>query len=64
MTQDLREKALALYTPPFKYFRGYIYDSQNSMVADKRNFNEPALDLRIKQPATDVAKPGEPKDGQ
>lgn len=29
-----RKAAMAVYTPPFKYVRGYIYDSQNLMVAD------------------------------
>jgi len=29
-----REAAKAVYTPPFKYMRGYIFDSQSLMVAD------------------------------
>jgi hypothetical protein len=29
-----RKAAMAVYTPPFKYLHGYIYDSQNNMVAD------------------------------
>ena len=29
-----RAAAMAVYTPPFKYKYGYIYDSQNLMVAD------------------------------
>lgn len=29
-----RKEAMAVYTPPFKYLHGYIYDSQNLMVAD------------------------------
>lgn len=29
-----RKAAMAVYTPPFKYLHGYIYDSQNLMVAD------------------------------
>jgi hypothetical protein len=29
-----RKAAMAIYTPPFKYLRGYIFDSQNLMVAD------------------------------
>ena len=29
-----REAAKAVYTPPFKFQRGYIFDSQQSMVAD------------------------------
>lgn len=31
---DKRKAAMAVYTPPFKYLRGYIFDSKNSMVAD------------------------------
>lgn len=29
-----RKAAMAVYTPPFKYLHGYIYDSQALMVAD------------------------------
>jgi len=29
-----RAAAMAIYTPPFKFQYGYIYDSQNRMVAD------------------------------
>lgn len=29
-----RKEAMVVYTPPFKYLHGYIYDSQNLMVAD------------------------------
>ena len=29
-----REAAKAVYTPPFKFQHGYIFDSQQSMVAD------------------------------
>ena len=31
----LREDALALYTPPFKFLHGYVFDSSNRMVADQ-----------------------------
>ena len=33
MTAD-RRTAMALYAPPFKHHRGYIWDSKNEMVAD------------------------------
>lgn len=29
-----RAAAMAIYTPPFKYLRGYIFDSQQNMVSD------------------------------
>lgn len=29
-----KEAAKALYMPPFKFIRGYIYDAHNHMVAD------------------------------
>lgn len=31
---DLRDKALALYKPPFRFIHGYIYDADSNMVAD------------------------------
>jgi len=31
---DKRKAAMTVYTPPFKYQHGYIFDSQNLMVAD------------------------------
>ena len=31
---DLKAQALALYKPPFKHIHGYIWDSDNHMVAD------------------------------
>ena len=31
-----RSAAMEIYTPPFKFHRGYIFDSQNHMVADDR----------------------------
>ena len=31
---DKRKAAMAVYAPPFTYLHGYIYDSQNLMVAD------------------------------
>lgn len=30
-----REKALALYKPPFRHLHGYIYDANSNMVADE-----------------------------
>lgn len=35
MADDLRSRALALYTPPFKYEHGYIFDANGEMVADQ-----------------------------
>lgn len=32
--EELRARALALYTAPFRFKYGYIYDSQNKVVAD------------------------------
>lgn len=32
---ELRKVAMAVYTPPFKYHHGYIFDSNNNMVADQ-----------------------------
>ena len=31
---NITDQALSLYTPPFKYIHGYIYDSADQMVAD------------------------------
>ena len=36
---DFSKLALDLYKPPFRYYRGYIWDSGNKMVAD-----DPATD--------------------
>ena len=30
------KEALALYTPPFRYLHGYIWDANNCMVADDK----------------------------
>lgn len=32
---DLRDRALKLYHPPFRYERGYVYDSRDNMVLDQ-----------------------------
>ena len=34
MKKVISKKALKLYTPPFRYEMGYIFDSENEMVAD------------------------------
>jgi hypothetical protein len=34
---ELRQRALALYTPPFRYHMGYIHDSLGHMVSDTRD---------------------------
>jgi len=33
----IRDRALALYKPPFKFYRGYIYDSEGQMFSDDRD---------------------------
>jgi len=51
---SIRKTAMAVYKPPFKYLYGYIYDSENHMVADNGSINdaEPsvsnAIALRIR----------------
>lgn len=34
MMTETEQAALALYTPPFRYYRGYLWDAKNNMVAD------------------------------
>ena len=34
LTDVLCVEAMKLYSPPFRYDRGYIWDAQNNMVAD------------------------------
>jgi hypothetical protein len=36
----IREDALKLYKPPFRFEYGYIYDSRNNTVADQGSINE------------------------
>lgn len=36
----LRQAALDLYKPPFRYEYGYVFDSNNQMVADKGEIGE------------------------
>lgn len=31
---EIRQKAFSLYKPPFKFVRGYIFDSNDEMVSD------------------------------
>lgn len=35
MTKTIREVALELYTPPFRFRNGYVFDSKGHMVADQ-----------------------------
>lgn len=35
MKNPMRKIAMALYTPPFKFYRGYIQDAEGNMVADE-----------------------------
>lgn len=44
---NLRERAVALYKPPFKFFGGYILDSEGQMVADN-DVDEDAHILRVR----------------
>jgi hypothetical protein len=32
----IREKAMALFTPPFRFEMGYVWDAKGEMVADNR----------------------------
>lgn len=34
MITDFKQTALSLYTPQFKYYRGYIWDATNKMLSD------------------------------
>lgn len=43
---ELEEKdALAVYTPPFEYISGYIFDSDGAMVADDGNMEDAKVTL-------------------
>jgi hypothetical protein len=44
MADELKLRALALFTPPFEFYRGYIFDAEHSMVADQYN----GEDLRVR----------------
>lgn len=48
MSNDLKAQALALYSPPFKFEKGYVWDSKGHMVADDHQgqFNPSALRVR------------------
>ena len=38
--EDKRKAAMAVYSPPFKYLHGYIYDAQKLMVADNGGIDD------------------------
>lgn len=44
----LELNAMSIYTPPFRYHRGYIWDSQNNMVADRGDGIAESSMLRIR----------------
>ncbi len=46
MGSDLRERAFALYRPPFKHVGGYIYDSRDEVVADGFSTTEAVVRVR------------------
>ncbi len=43
---DLRERAIALYEPPFRFECGYIFDANGQMVADQGGAEGYALRIR------------------
>lgn len=43
---DHLDEALKLYTPPFRFDHGYIWDSKNNMVADSGDANDMACRVR------------------
>jgi len=34
LVADAKQRALDLYKPPFRYYRGYIFDANKNIVAD------------------------------
>lgn len=44
---DLRNKSIGLYTPPFRFEHGYIWDAKGQMVADNHVDGEDAV-LRVR----------------
>ena len=40
MSNTLRNEAMSLYKPPFRYFKGYIFDSANNVFADDGGTDE------------------------
>jgi hypothetical protein len=44
--KTLRQTAVALYTPPFHYQHGYIFDSKQHMVSDDGAIGEAAARAR------------------
>lgn len=43
----MKDKAKELYTPPFRFEYGYIFDANGNMVADNRTDGEDAA-LRVR----------------
>jgi hypothetical protein len=43
---DLRRKAIELYSPPFRYEMGYIFDAKGRMVADDPCVEDVTLRIR------------------
>lgn len=44
----MRERAIKLYRPPFRFEHGYVYDSNDQMVADAGKDGEPDQLLRVR----------------
>lgn len=44
---DIRDKSIGLYTPPFRFEHGYIWDAKGKMVADNHVDGEDAA-LRVR----------------
>lgn len=40
MTEELKQRALDLYKPPFRFIHGYIQDSDGRTVADNDGVSE------------------------
>lgn len=38
--EDFRKDAMSIYTPPFRYEHGYIFDSKNHVVADQGSVSD------------------------
>ena len=45
---DFRRRAMSLYTPPFRYHKGYILDSANHVVSDDGGVEEPNVASRVR----------------
>ncbi len=46
--KTIGQAALALYKPPFKYLRGYIWDANGEVVADSDQLIEDGAAMRIR----------------